>query len=110
MTRFRRILVPHDFSDAATDALRFAAGLVTPRGRILVLHVVVPFTPVTSVPAAAMAAYVAPDEIVRDAAKHLDRMIATALPPAARSCVETKVVIGDPYQRIMAAARGMDAI
>src|SRR5262245_60842414 len=110
MTRFRRILVPHDFSDAATDALRFAARLVAPRGRIVVLHVVVPFTPVTDVPAAAMAAYVAPDEIVRDSAKHLGRLLAKALPAAARARVDVKVVIGDPYRRIMAAARGMDAI
>ena len=41
---FRRILVPHDFSPQATVALRAAAALAREhRGRLTVLHVIVPF-------------------------------------------------------------------
>jgi nucleotide-binding universal stress UspA family protein len=47
MTPFRRLLVPHDFSDPANYALRFAADLVPSNGKLVVLHVVVPFVPVT---------------------------------------------------------------
>ena len=90
-------------------ALRFAARLVAPGGKLVVLHVVVPFVPVTDIPAAAMSAYVAPDDLLHGAARHLDRVIAKAL-PRTKARIEAKVVIGDPYQRIMAAARGMDAI
>jgi nucleotide-binding universal stress UspA family protein len=42
MKGYRRILVPHDFSEHATRALKAGAQLVAPGGRILVLHVVTP--------------------------------------------------------------------
>jgi nucleotide-binding universal stress UspA family protein len=110
MTQFRRILVPHDFSAHATNALRVAAKLVAPKGRILVLHVVVPFTPVTDLPAAGLSAYIAPDELVTGARAQLERIVKRALPGKAGAKVEARTVIGDPYQRIMAAARGTDLI
>ena len=51
MTIFRRILVPYDFSEAATHALRVAAGLAKEHGgRLMVLHVVTPYQPVTQIP------------------------------------------------------------
>jgi nucleotide-binding universal stress UspA family protein len=51
MTIFRRILVPYDFSEAATHALRVAAGLAKEHGgRLMVLHVVAPYQPVTQLP------------------------------------------------------------
>jgi nucleotide-binding universal stress UspA family protein len=109
MTRFRRILVPHDFSDSASRALAFAADLVPADGRLLVLHVVVPFVPVTDIPPAGIGGYIAPQELVTGAKRQLDRAIARTLGKRTAS-VERKVVIGDPYQRIIAAARGMDAI
>src|SRR4051812_29579794 len=41
---FRRILVPHDFSDAAARALKEAVGLAAAHeGKLIVQHVIVPF-------------------------------------------------------------------
>jgi universal stress protein A len=110
MIPFRRILVPHDFSDPATGALKFAARLVPPNGRVVALHVVVPFVPITDIPPAGISAYITPGELISGAKRQLDRTIAKALPGKRGPRVETKVVIGDPYQRILDAARGMDAI
>ena len=109
MAPFRNILVPHDFSDPARKALELAAKLAPPGGRLLVLHVVVPFVPVTDLPAGA-GGYVAPQELVAGAKRQLDRAVAKTVRGRRTPRVETKVVIGDPYQRIVAAARGMDAI
>ena len=109
MTAFRNVLVPHDFSDPAREALEFAAKLAAPSGRLLVLHVVVPFVPMTDLPVGA-SGYVAPQELVAGAKRQLDRAVAKAVRGRRRPRVETKVVVGDPHQRIMAAARGMDAI
>jgi nucleotide-binding universal stress UspA family protein len=109
MTPFRRLLVPHDFSDPANFALRFAADLVPPDGKLVVLHVVVPFVPVTDIPPAGISSYIAPDELVAGAKKLLDRAIAKAL-RGKQVPVDAKVVLGDPYQRIIAATRGMDGI
>ena len=110
MIPFRRILVPHDFSDPADGALAFAAGLIPPNGRVLVLHVVVPFVPVTDIPPAGISTYIAPGELIDGARRQLERTVAKVLPGKRAARVESKVVIGDPYQRIMDAARGMDAI
>ena len=110
MTSFRRILVPHDFSDHATAALRTAARLVPAGGRLLVLHVVVPFTPTVDVPPVGVASYVSPDVLLSGAARQLDRMVSKALPGRAAARVETKIELGDPYQRILEASRGMDLI
>jgi len=110
MFPFRRILVPHDFSDPATGALKFAAKLIPSNGRLVVLHVVVPFVPLADIPPAGVSAYIAPEELISGAKRQLDRAIAKALPGKRGARVEAKVVIGDPYQRIVAAARGMDAI
>jgi len=110
MTPFRRILVPHDFSDPANYALRYAADLISADGKLLVLHVVVPFVPVTDIPPAGIGSYIAPDELVAGARKQLDRMIAKTLPGKRAAGVDAKVVIGDAYQRIIAATRGMDAV
>ena len=110
MSPFRRILVPHDFSDHATSALRFAADLAGRGGRLLVLHVVVPFVPAADFPPAAIGGYIAPAELLSGARRQLDRAIARAFGAKRSARVESKVVIGDPYQGIMSAARGMDAI
>jgi nucleotide-binding universal stress UspA family protein len=109
MTAFGRILVPHDFSSHATAALKTAAKLLAPGGRIVALHVVVPFTPVTDIPPAGVAAYISPDELVSGARRQLTKMVEKAVPQL-DGRVDMKVEIGDPYQRIMQAARGMDVI
>jgi len=110
MTEFRRILVPHDFSDHATAALKTAARLMAPSGRLTVLHVVVPIVPVTEIPPAGMAPYVSPVELVKAAEGQLERVVAKALPPRSRARVERKVEVGDPLQCIMDAARRVDVI
>jgi len=109
MKPLTRILVPHDFSEHAARALRFASELVPRGGELLVLHVVVPLVAVVGTPPIGLDAYITPAELAAEAKKQLDRAIAKALPPT-HARVESKVVIGDPYQRIMAATRGMDAI
>jgi nucleotide-binding universal stress UspA family protein len=109
MSEFRRVLVPHDFSAHASAALKVAARLAGPGGRVTALHVVVPFTPVTDVPPAGVS-YIAPEELLTGAKRQLASAIAKALPGRAGRTVDAKVVIGDPYQRIMAASRGMDLV
>jgi nucleotide-binding universal stress UspA family protein len=50
---FRRILVPHDFSDAARRALQVAIELAAEhRGRITVLHAIAAYAPGSGVPGA----------------------------------------------------------
>jgi nucleotide-binding universal stress UspA family protein len=110
MSEFRRILVPHDFSAHASAVLKVAARLAGPGGRVVALHVVVPFTPVTDIPPAGVSTYIAPEELLSGAQRQLATSIKKAVPGRAGRTVEAKVVIGDPYQRIMAAARGMDLI
>jgi nucleotide-binding universal stress UspA family protein len=107
MIPFRKILVPYDFSEPARRALDVAAKLVPPNGRLLVLHVIVPFVPVTDLPVGA-AGYVAPQELIDAASRRLERVVAKARRKRLR--IDTKVVLGDPHHRIVATARGMDAI
>jgi len=47
MTGFRRLLVPHDLSDHADQALAMAAELAGPTGDLLVLHA---YLPLRSIP------------------------------------------------------------
>jgi nucleotide-binding universal stress UspA family protein len=110
MIPFRRILVPHDFSDPATEALKVAARLAPDTGRLVVLHVVVPVVPLSDIPPAGISTYIAPGELISGAKRQLERAIAKALPGKRGPEVEGKVVIGDPYQRIMDATRGMDLV
>ena len=109
MTPFRRILVPHEFSQLAEEALALAARLIPADGRLLVLHVVVPFVPVTDLPVDA-GGYIAPQAFVAAAKRQLARAVAKTMRGKPTRRIETKVVVGDPYQRIVAAARGNDAI
>jgi nucleotide-binding universal stress UspA family protein len=110
MTPFRRILVPHDFSDHATAALRIALRLAPSGGRILVLHVVVPYTPIADIPPAGIASYVSPEVLVGGAREHLERTVAKTLGRRSTARVDMKVDLGDPHQRILDASRGMDLI
>lgn len=107
---FRRILVPHDFSPPATRALKLAAELAKEHGgRLDVLHVVTPVPPIAGFPPGEAVAFIPPVDILEGAQKSLERLVARTLgrrgPRAACS-----VVIGDPYQRILAAARRADTI
>ncbi len=110
-TLFRRILVPHDFSTPATRALRTAAELATrTRGRLVVLHAIAPFYPVGDLAMAEAAAWIPPSDLVADARKRLEALVAREVRGKGAPPVTCRVEIGDPYQRIMAAARGADTI
>ncbi|MGH7893844.1 MAG: universal stress protein [Candidatus Binatia bacterium] len=109
MTQFRRILVPHDFSAHADRALRVAADLAGPKGSLVVLHTVVPFTPITDLPPAGLATYISPDELLQGARRQLESTLRRVLRGRGPK-VTLRVEIGDPYQRIVASTRGMDLI
>jgi universal stress protein A len=110
MKGFRRILVPHDFSEHATRALRAAARLAEPGARLLVLNVVTPIVPLTDVPPAGISTYIAPDELVDGARRQLERIVAKAGAGLRDVKADAKVVIGDPYTEILEAAKRMDLI
>ncbi len=109
-TLFRRILVPHDFSDHAAKALRVAADLVAqPGGRIRVLHAIAPFFPTGDVFSAEVGAWVPPPDLLKRERERLQQIVARTLRDRAEG-IDCRVVIGDPYQCIMDAVRGMDSI
>lgn len=108
---FRRILVPHDFSQHADRALRTAAALVTsPRGTLHVLHVVTPFTPIAGLPPAEMGAYVPPADLIAAERRRLEQRVARLVRGPGAPRVVCEVVIGDPFHRILAGCRGMDVV
>jgi nucleotide-binding universal stress UspA family protein len=105
---FRRILVPHDLSEHATRALALAAGLAAEhRGRLLVLHVIAPFQPVLGFPEGVPWS-IPETDVMASARKALDSLIARTVKGRLR--VESRVELGDPYQRIIDAARRADSI
>ena len=103
---FRHVLVPHDFSPQATVALKAAAQLAKQhRGKLTVLHVVVPFY----LPADVPFGMPAPGDLIPEQRRHLERLVAKTVgsdgPP-----VSVQVEIGDASQRIIDAARRADSI
>ena len=107
MLRFRRLLVPHDLSDHADRALAMASDLAGPKGELLVLHAVVPIVPPADMNA--MPIHVPVYEMMADAKRHLERVVANRVRPGGPK-VTIKIVVGDPYRTIMDHARGRDAI
>ena len=113
MTRglFRHILVPHDFSNQATVALKTAAKLAKEhRGKLTVLHVLVPFYVGAEVLFAEVPfAMPAPGDLIPEYRQFLERLVARVLrsggPP-----VTVRVDIGDASQRIIDAARRADSV
>jgi nucleotide-binding universal stress UspA family protein len=110
MALFKRILVPHDFSDHATAALRVAADLARANsGRLIVVHAVTPFDPITAIPPGEAAMIIPPAELIASAQKQLvalvDKVIGSRGPKA-----DVRAVLGDPYQVTMEAAREADSI
>ena len=103
---FRHILVPHDFSPQATVALKAAAELAKQhRGKLTVLHVVVPFY----LPADVPLGMAAPGDLIPEQRRQLERLVTKTVgndgPP-----VTVRVEIGDASQRIIDAARRADSI
>jgi universal stress protein A len=111
MKLFRKILVPHDFSPHANRALKVAAALAREhRGRLLVLHAIAPFTPVTGFPALEETAWIPPADLVGHEQRRLESLVARTVGGRGAPRATVRVIIGDPFQRIIAAAAGMDLI
>ena len=108
---FRRILVPHDFSDHATRALKVAVDLAAEsKGKVIVLHALPPFAPVGGGMAVGeIPVWFPPDELVAGERERLAALV-TRVAGARRVAHESIVVVGDPYQQIMSAARKADLI
>ena len=96
---FRTILVPHDLSLHSTRALTMAARLAGVGGRLIVLHV-----------ANAYANSAVQKRVVGDARRALARVVARTLASRPGPPVECRVEPGNPYRKIVAAARGADCI
>jgi universal stress protein A len=110
MALFRRILVPHDFSEHATRALKVAAELAREhRGRLVVLHVITPFHPVTAFPEEGVA-LVSEANLMKGERGRLEALVARKLGRRRTPPVRCTVTIGDPYHRIADAARGVDLV
>jgi nucleotide-binding universal stress UspA family protein len=88
----RSILVPHDLSTHAGRAMKLAAALAGPEGRLIVLHVV------------------AGDASRKGAQRRLSRLVARTSKGRRAPSVDCRVETGDPYRRIARAARDADAI
>jgi nucleotide-binding universal stress UspA family protein len=94
---FRTVLVPHDLSRHSDRALKIAAELAGPRGRLIVLHV--------------MNEYGNADfqkTVLAEGKRLLERRVPAALPNG--TAIERRVEAGTPYRRIIAAARDADSV
>jgi nucleotide-binding universal stress UspA family protein len=111
MEVFRRILVPHDFSDAANAALAVAADLaVRHRGTLAVVHAIPPAYPVSAFAGAGeIPVWIPPDDLRGDARARLEEEVARVVGKRVRD-VTCRVVVGDPYRCILQAARRADSI
>ena len=79
MQPFPRLLVPHDLSERADNALEVAAQIAGPEGELLVLHVVVPVVPPGNLAAVPLKIPIC--EIKADAMRHLKRIVAQRVTP-----------------------------
>ena len=110
-TRFRRILVPHDFSEGATYALRVAGELADRHGaRLTVLHVLTPFYTGPGYPTQDEIAWPPPAEIARDREARLAAVVRKTLGVAAAKKVACRAVVGEAVPAILAAAAGADLV
>lgn len=109
-TRFRRILVPHDFSEAATHALRVAADLAERHGgRITVLHVLTPFYSGPGYPTQDEIAWTPPAEMVRERERRLQDLVRDTL-GARAGRVTCRAVLGEAVPVILDAAKKADVV
>ncbi len=103
---FSRILVPHDFSEAADRALKQAVALAAAhRGTITVQHVIEPFVIATDVPIG-LAADVIPDaaSFIPLQRRGLEKLVRRAVGSTGVR-FKTRVEVGTPVQSILEAAR-----
>jgi nucleotide-binding universal stress UspA family protein len=110
MSLFKRILVPHDFSSSASDALAVAAELAERHGgRVTVLHVLTPLYSGPGYPTRDEIAWTPPAEIAEDRRVRLERLVQERLGARSRK-VECRVVAGEAVPAILAAAKSADVI
>lgn len=103
---FRHILVPHDFSPQATVALKEAARLAAQhKGKLTVLHALVPFY----LPADVPFGMPSPGDLIPEQRAQLERLVTKTLGNGAPP-VTIRVVIGDASERIIDAGRRADSI
>jgi nucleotide-binding universal stress UspA family protein len=106
---FRRILVPHDFSDHATRALEVAAELAaTHGGKVTVLHVVTPVYAGLGFTEADIG-WNPPARTLREIQTHLEAIVKRAIGRRAAGVV-CRIAIGYPVEAILNAARRADVI
>ncbi len=106
---FRRILVPHDFSSPSRYALKVALDLAAEQaGRVYVVHAVTPYYLAPEVPPSP-GAFLDPEALVQGARKTLAKDIAKVV-GRRRIRVRHEVLIGEPVQVILDAARRVDSI
>jgi nucleotide-binding universal stress UspA family protein len=104
-TPFRRILVPHDFSEPADAALEIAIDLAAAQGaRLEVLHVVEPFHPPPEV-----VAWLREAQQIGPQLKRLEHLVATRV-GRRRVSFRCNVVVGYPIDSILEAGRDVDLI
>jgi nucleotide-binding universal stress UspA family protein len=104
-THFRRILVPHDFSESADTALEMAADLAASQGgRLAVLHVLEPFHPPPEV-----VSWLRQANDIGPQLKRLEGVVAARL-GRRKVPVQCRVVVGYPIEAILEAARDVDLI
>jgi nucleotide-binding universal stress UspA family protein len=109
-TLFRKILVPHDFSAHATNALRVAAGLAREhRGRLTVLHVLAPY-PVAAVGLADGVILPPTHDLVTEVKQKLEAAVGRVLTGRGAPKATCRVEVGDPAQRIVEAGRAADSV
>jgi len=107
---FRRILVPHDFSEHADAALRAAADLAGQRrGRLTVLHVLGVFNTGEGYPTQIDLAAAPASRLIADLQTALTARVVRVLGRRARSST-CRAVMGDPATAIVKAARQADTI
>ena len=105
---FRRILVPHDFSDEADDALRLAAQIASGTGgRVHVLHVLEPYYGPADLTYAAMVP--PPESLVPEQMRDLEQRVKKVLGGKAPK-VTVGVVVGHPATEIVRAGEKADVI
>jgi universal stress protein A len=98
---FRSILVPHDFSSEADDALRLAAQLAGPSTTLTVLHVIEPYVGPSDITFATLVP--PPQSLVPDQRRELEARVRKLLRNGAGP-VKVQVVVGSPASEIVRAA------
>ena len=105
---FRRILVPHDFSDEADQALRLAAQIASGSGgKLQVLHVLEPYYGPADLTYAAMVP--PPESLVPDQTRDLEQRVRKVLGSKGPKAT-VGVIVGHPATEIVRVGDKTDAI